>query len=172
MEETVKNNLYEYLLSLGNVDERLPECPDVADKWRVMAEAYLPDGVREFNGYPTVSLGWMMFVGMAMVQFWDEDWQRYADKNDIYEQLRDARGYDCLDEYILEDVLRLDCAERTAISALVGECASRALSILKGAGIEPGTEEAFRAYIACLHQLYLFGAAVRLKRLGYHMTAL
>ena len=28
----------------------------------------------------------------------------------------------------------------------------------------------FLAYVACLHQLYLFGVAVQLKRLGYHMT--
>ena len=32
------------------------------------------------------------------------------------------------------------------------------------------TKEAFNAYVACLHQLYLFGAAMQLKRMGYHMT--
>jgi hypothetical protein len=36
--------------------------------------------------------------------------------------------------------------------------------------IEPGTKEAFNAYVACLHQLYLMGAAMQLKRMGYHMT--
>ena len=30
--------------------------------------------------------------------------------------------------------------------------------------------EAFNAYVACLHQLYLMGAAMQLKRMGYHMT--
>ena len=29
---------------------------------------------------------------------------------------------------------------------------------------------AFNAYVSCLQQLYLFGAAVQLKRMGYHMT--
>ena len=28
----------------------MPECPDVADAWRKIAEAYLPDGIREFSG--------------------------------------------------------------------------------------------------------------------------
>ena len=32
------------------------------------------------------------------------------------------------------------------------------------------TKEAFNGYVACLHQLYLFGAAMQLKRMGYHMT--
>ena len=36
-------------------------------------------------------------------------------------------------------------------------------------GFEPGTEAAFRGYVACLHQLYLMGAAVQLRRMGYHM---
>ena len=31
-------------------------------------------------------------------------------------------------------------------------------------------KEAFNGYVACLHQLYLFGAAMQLKRMGYHMT--
>ena len=31
-------------------------------------------------------------------------------------------------------------------------------------------KEAFNGYVACLHQLYLFGAAIQLKRMGYHMT--
>ena len=36
--------------------------------------------------------------------------------------------------------------------------------------IEPGTKAAFDAYVSCLHQLYLFGAAMQLKRMSYHMT--
>ena len=172
MEEVIRKDLYEYLCSMDFVDERIPECPDVEDKWREIAEAYLPDGVREFANYPTVSLGWMMFVGMAMAQFWDEDWTRCSAEVNLYERLRDARGYDCMDEYILEDVLRLDSEGANILSDLVGKCASRTLSLLRSAGIEPGTEDAFRVYVVCLHQLYLFGAAVRLKGLGYHMTAL
>jgi hypothetical protein len=35
---------------------------------------------------------------------------------------------------------------------------------------QPGTEEAFDAYVSCLYQLYLFGAAMQLNRMGYHMT--
>ena len=31
-------------------------------------------------------------------------------------------------------------------------------------------KEAFNRYVACIHQLYLMGAAMQLKRIGYHMT--
>lgn len=45
MENGVKEDLYKYLRSVGELDERIPECPDVADAWRKIAEAYLPDGI-------------------------------------------------------------------------------------------------------------------------------
>ena len=66
-EEQLRKDLHQFLLSMKEIDERLPECPDVEEKWEEIANA--------FNGY-----------------------------------------------------------------------------------------------VACLHQLYLFGAAMQLKRMGYHMT--
>lgn len=170
MEEKIKQDLHQYLQTHGKVDERLPECPDIEEKWQSIAKAYLPDGIREFNAYPTVSLGWMMFIGMAMAKFWDEDWQKYANVPNIYEQLRNQRGFDCMDEYILEDVLHMKDKGLEGLYNLVAECASRTNNMLHHAHLEPGTSEAFKAYVACLHQLYLMGAAVQLKRMGYHMT--
>ena len=107
------------------IDERLPECTDIEDKWQTLAEAYLPDGIREFNNYPTVSLGWMMFIGMATAKFWDKDWDKYNAVPDLYNQIRNQRGYDCLDEYILEDVLHMKANASDKLSQLVAECASR-----------------------------------------------
>jgi hypothetical protein len=40
---------------MKEVDERMPECPDVEDKWEEIAKAYIPDGIREFQDYPTFS---------------------------------------------------------------------------------------------------------------------
>lgn len=170
MEETIKEDLRQYLLGRGKVDERMPECPDVEAKWTEMAQAYMPDGIREFNAYPTVSLGWMMFIGMAMAKYWDEDWSKYAATGDLYSRMRAQRGFDCLDEYILEDVLHMKGDGLKELNDLVAECASRTYNRLLHAHLEPGTREAFDGYVACLHQLYLAGMAVQLKRMGYHMT--
>ena len=67
-------------------------------------------------------------------------------------------------------MLLLDGEDYTSLEKLVGECASRVHSALMRQRIEPGTKEAFHAYVACLHQLYLMGAAMQLNRMGYHMT--
>ena len=77
-----------------------------------------------------------------------------------------------MDEYIREDVLLLKGDSYTATEKLVGECASRVYNALLHQRIEPGTKEAFNAYVACLHQLYLMGAYIQLKRMGYQMTAI
>ena len=126
-EEKLHNDLFQYLLSMKEVDQHMPECPDVEEKWEEIAKAYIPDGIREFQDYPSASLGWMMYIGM--------------------------QG----DDY-------------TMLEKVVGECASRVYNALMRQHIEPGTKAAFEAFVACLHQLYLFGAAMQLKRMGYHMT--
>ena len=168
--EKLLADLHRYLVGRGEVDERLPECPDVEDKWPAIAEAYLPDGIREFADYPVASLGWMMFIGMAIARFWDKDWQHYDAVGDLYAMLRDKRGYDHLDEYILDEVLDLHGDDADARQTLVGDCAERAKRALFALDIEPGTVEAFKGYVACLQCLYQMGMAVQLKAMGYHMT--
>ena len=168
-EELLHNDLNQYLTGLKEMDEHLPECPDVDDKWAEIAEAYIPDGIREFQNYPSASLGWMMYIGMAVAKMWDTEWQIYSHIENLYAYLRDKRGYDAMDEYIREDVLRLRGSDYDALEKLVGECASRVNNALTHQHFEPGTREAFNGYVTCLHQLYLFGAAVQLKRMGYRM---
>lgn len=171
-EDIIKKDLHLYLMSIDEVDERLPECPDVENKWEEIAKAYLPDGIREFQDYPTVSLGWMMYVGMAVAKMWDTEWDIYSKIEDLYAYIRDKRGYDCMDDYIREEVLYLKGTDFDLIQKITGECASRTYNSLMRQHFEPGTKEAFYGYLACLHQLYLMGIAVQLKRMGYHMTKL
>lgn len=169
-ENKLSKDLHQYLIAMGKVDERMPECPDVEEKWEPIAQSYLVDGIREFADYPTVSLGWMMYIGMAVAKFWDAEWEIYSKIEDLYLYIRDKRGYDCMDEYVREEVLLLEGDDYDALEKLVGECASRVHNALLHQHLEPGTKEAFNGYVVCLHQLYLMGAAVQLKRMGYHMT--
>ena len=193
-EEQLHNDLHQYLTGLKEVDKRLPECPDVEGKWEEIAKAYIPDGIREFQNYPSASLGWMMYIGMAVAKMWDTEWvvmeqreqsqarldsaesrqnstngQIYSNLENIYTFMRDKRGYDAMDEYVREEVLRLRGTDYDALEKLVGECASRVNNALMHQNFEPGTKVAFDGYVTCLHQLYLFGAAMQLKRMGYHM---
>lgn len=113
-----------------------------------------------------------MFVGMALAKYWDEDWELYGKVEDHYKYLRDRIDFDHMDDYICEKVLLLDEAKHKELSAVVAECAARTFHLLIHQNLQPGTEEAFRGFIAALHQMYLMGIAIELKDLGYHMTQL
>ena len=168
-EDTIHNNLYQYLTGIGKVDRMLPECPDVEDKWVSIGNSYIPDGAREFRDYPVASLGWMMYIGMAVAKLWDDEWEIYSQIEDLYLYMRDKHGYDSLDEYICEDLLAARGEECENLAQVVSECATRVNHCMIRERFEPGTKEAFEAYVTCLRQLYLFGAAMQLKRMGYHM---
>jgi hypothetical protein len=103
---------------------------------------------------------------------WDTEWEIYSKLPNLYAYIRDKRGYDNMDEYIREEVLLLKGVDYTVLEKVVGECASRVYNALMHQRFEPGTKEAFKGYVVCLHQLYLMGAAMQLKRMGYHMTKL
>lgn len=169
-EDKVRKDLVDFLISKGALDKHVPECPDVEEKWALIVRSYVPDGAREFQDYPVVSLGWMMFMGMAMAYYWDVDWEKNAERTDYYTELRDKRGYDQLDETVTEDLLGYTGEAAAKVTDLVAECASRVYSLLNHEHLEPGTEAAFGAWLAALHQLYLAGMAMELNALGYHMT--
>ncbi len=171
-EKQVKEDLHKYLVSVGKVDRILPETPDIEEMFPAVLDAYIPDGVREFQDYPVVSLGWMMFIGMAIAKFWDVDWEKFSAMGGgkIYEGLRDEKGYDNLDDNILKEQLGYDDKEAEEVSKIVGECAARTLSALQHGNFEPGTAAAANAYLGALKALYLMGAAYELNMLGYHMT--
>lgn len=175
MIQDFKNRLLEQmhrqLQLVGELDLMLPDCPDLSDRWQQVAASYMPDGIREFSDAPMVSLGWMMYVGMGIAAVWDADWSA-ASATDVYQTMHDARGYDYLDEYVREELLHLAPAspEYAATERLVGDCAARVLNLLDHSGYEPGTPDAFRAYVACLEVLYTLGYSVQLHRMGYRMT--
>lgn len=169
-EEKVKEDLRGFLRRKGAIDEHFPECPDVEEKWSGIAREYMPDGVREFKDYPVVSLGWMMFIGMSMAYYWDTDWEKHSGCKDYYAQLRDMKGYDNMDEAVVEDVLGYEGEPAEKVTELVAECGARVLSLINHEHIEPGTDVALGCYIAALHQLYLAGMGMELCALGYHMT--
>ena len=138
-----------------------------------IGQSYMTDGIREYNtGYPSVALGWMMFIGMAVAKYWDVEWEVYGKVPDLYVYLRDRIDFDHMDDYILDKVLCLDADTRKKMNDAVAESASRTYNMMSHMCLESGTAAAMRAFTAALHQMYVMGVAVELKALGYHMTKL
>lgn len=171
-ESIFKEDLKTYLLSIKEVDDHLPEAPDIEELWAKIGESYLNDGMREFTNYPSVAFGWIMYVGMAIAKYWDEDWELYNKVEDLYVYLRDKIDFDHMDDYIREKVLLLSAEDARKLQNIVAECGERTWGKYRHQNLQPSSTEAFYAFVAGLHQMYLMGAAIQLKRMGYHMTKL
>ena len=45
-EKQLHEDLHQFLQSMKEIDARLPECPDVEEKWEQIAKSYIPDGIK------------------------------------------------------------------------------------------------------------------------------
>ncbi len=167
-ETSLTKELVKLCTGWGRLDGQLLASQDLDEKWESIAQSYLPDGIREIARYPTVSLGWMMYVGLAAAHCWDQDWTVYGGLPNLYEYLRDKRGFDWMDEYISEEVLDLEGEANDRMAELVRECATLALTQIRHEQVEPQSPMAFHIYVRSIHALYLTGISVELKRQGYH----
>lgn len=166
-----EQNLTQHLLKLATsmqlLDGQLLESPDITDKWDEVAPSYVADAVKEIVAYPTVALGWAMYLGMAIANYWDEDWNVYGNVPNLYEYVRDKRGFDYMDEVVRGDILMLKDAEYSEMEKIVQGCAQQVLDKIRFEQIEPQSPMAFHVYARSIKVLYLLGAAIELKALGY-----
>lgn len=157
----------------GLLGKQLLETDDLTALFPELTQAYLGDAVPDFEQYPLVSLGWIAFVGMAMAALWDSDWEQYGaiPAGELYQQIRDARGWDELDEYVLEEAigLRKESDEAKRYTAFLRRATEQAYSALMHERAEPSTPLAFQLYGRTLYVLYRLGIALGLNLLGYKL---
>lgn len=177
-EERLQQDLLRMLQSQSHLPQGpLPQTPDITERWHDLAPAYCADAVKEIAQYPLVALGWAMYLGMAMAKYWDDDWATYSQHPNLYVHLRDVRGFDYLDEVVRGDLYGLKDAIDpktgrngwTDCEDLVRSCSQMAHDMIRHEQIEPSTPMAFHVYARSIKVLYLIGAAVGLRKLGYKM---
>lgn len=173
-EQTLIRELLKIGTQQGRLDGQLLPSPDLDDKWESLAQPYMGDAVKEIAKYPTVALGWMMYLGMAVAHYWDIDWQVYGNIENLYEYIRDKRGFDCMDEHIRETVLGIKPAdpEYSNMEEFVRICSTLCLTHIRRENVEPQSPMAFHIYVRCIHALYLIGASIVFYKAGYKMNAM
>lgn len=168
-EQTLTRELLKVATQQNRLGGELLPSPDLDDKWEQLAESYMADAIKEIAKYPTVALGWMMYLGMAVAHYWDTDWQLYGSMDNLYEFIRDKRGFDCMDEYIREKVIGIHPAEAEYfnLEEFVRISSTLCLTHIRREGVEPQSPMAFHIYVRSIHALYIVGSSVELHRLGY-----
>ena len=169
--DTYESNLQQEMLrvctSLGMLDGELLNSEDIDQKWKEWAPEYIAEALPEVNSYPEFAIACAGYAGMAVAQWWDRDCGRRPSPS--YARLHGPRGFDDMDEYIVQNILglTLDSVEAKQIMNILLCCAQKAVDFIRHEQIEAQTVKAFHIFARTVKVMFRTGAALQLKRLGY-----
>ena len=166
-EENLQRELLKMCTSLGMLDGELLSSEDIDQKWKEWAPDYIAEALPEVNSYPEFAIACAGYAGMAVAQWWDQDWGRNHGAG--YNTLHGPRGFDDMDEHIVQNILGLSLYSPDAkqIMNILLCCAQSAVTFIQHEQIEHQTVKAFHIFARTVKVLYRIGAALQLRRLGY-----
>lgn len=166
-EQNLLMELLKLCTSHGALGGTLLASEDIDERWKEYAPAYMADSIGQINTFPAAAIAWAGYIGMAVAQWWDLDWERYA--SEPYESLHGERGFDDMDEHIVRDILGLplDSSEAEEIENIMRSCAHTAMTLIRREDTEAQTTKAFYIFARTTRVMFRIGAALRLKQLGY-----
>ena len=166
-EEKIMNELLRICTSRKMLNGTLLATDDVNGRWEALAPEYVADAVTQIADYPTVSIAWAGYIGMAVAHGWDKNWQECL--KTPYNAYYGEQGFDDMDEHIVQHVLglSLDSKQAQDIEAIIRTCAQTAVTLIRREQIEPQSPMAFHVFARAVKVMYRIGAALELKRLGY-----
>ena len=166
-EKNLRNELVRVCTIANELTGNLLRSDDIDAKWKEFAPDYMDDAMKLIADYPTVSVAWAGYMGMAIAKWWDQDWAVFGAWP--YAKLLGKRGFDDMDEHIVRDILgiRLETPEAEKIEELMRQCATTAIGFIRHENIEPQSIRAFYVYARAVKVMFEIGAALELHRLGY-----
>jgi hypothetical protein len=169
--DTYENNLLQEMLrvctSRGMLDGELLNSEDIDQKWKEWAPEYIAEALPEVNSYPEFAIACAGYAGTAVAQWWDQVWGRHHSES--YESLHGPRGFDDMDEHIVQKILglALDSTEAKQIVNILLCCAQKGVDFIRHEQIEAQTVKAFHIFARTVKVMFRIGAALQLRRLGY-----
>lgn len=167
-EEKMRIALLKTATERGHLNGKLLESDDITEYWRSIEANYMADAVPEIAQYPTVSVAWALYLGMAVAYCWDMDWQTYC--KTPYEGYYGTDGFDNMDDHIVRDILGLapDSDEAKRLVSLVQTLAQQTVDAIRHEQIEPQSKMAFYTFSRACNAMFAIGAAITLHRQGYN----
>ena len=166
-ESNLQQELLKVCTGLGMLSGELLASEDIDDKWKEWAPEYIAEALPEVNTYPEFAIACAGYAGMAAAHWWDQDWGRHHGTK--YESLHGARGFDDMDEHIVQNILgySLDSSEAKQIMNILLCCTQKAVNFIRHEQIEHQTVKAFHIFARTVKVMFKTGAALQLHRLGY-----
>lgn len=166
-EEKLRAHLLKIATERGLLDGKLLESSDISDYWKSVEADYMADAVPQVAAYPTVSVAWALYLDMAVAHLWDGDWEKH--RTMAYKDFYGSDGFDNMDDHIVNDILGmpLGSAEAKALISAVQTLAQATVDMIRREQIQPQSKMAFFAFSRACTSMFMIGAAMQLKQLGY-----
>ena len=166
-EAKLEEDLLRLCTSYKMLNGTLLSSDDIDAHWQTLAPEYMADAVPQIADYPTVSVAWAAYLGLAVAYGWDTDWKQCLETP--YTSYYGADGFDDMDEHIVYDLLGLlrDGYEAEQLEKVIRHCGECTVSAIRHEHIEPQSTMAFHVFSRACKVMFRIGAALELKRLGY-----
>ena len=143
------------------------EVEELAQMWHKCAPDYMADAVPQIADYPLAAIAWAAYFGAGAAVLWDK--QAIKEEENTYIRLRDARGFDEMDEYVA--YLMLDNGVKQAdidrVEDALRSAAQSAETAIRKEGIEPQSVMAFHIFARVVKVFFALGASAALYLMGY-----
>lgn len=168
LEEKMQNELLRLATSRNMLKGVLLATEDIDEQWKILAPEYMADAVPQIAHYPTVSVAWAAYLGMAVAYGWDAAWETYLKLP--YQSYYGEQGFDDMDEHIVRDLLRVPLDSKTAkeLEETIRQCGEKAVDLIRYEQVPPQSELAFHVFARACKSMFRIGAAIQLKRMGYN----
>ncbi|MFI3258937.1 MAG: hypothetical protein R3Y16_02445 [Rikenellaceae bacterium] len=168
-EEQLLSALLKQMTQAGVLEGQLLAAEELDEKWITSAPEYMAAAVPQIAQYPSVAIAWAAYVGIGAAVLWDTDWDSYADEEDLYLLLSKPRGFDQMDEYVLQGLLGYALGGKDAerVEDLLRNAAHLAQTMIRKEEVEPQSVLAFHIFARTAKTFYRLGVAVGLRLQGY-----
>ncbi|MBR4995827.1 MAG: hypothetical protein IKY82_07175 [Alistipes sp.] len=167
--EKLSDTLVKQCTADGMLDGKMLLVEELNDKWRTSAPEYMVAAVPQIAEYPSAAIAWACYVGMGAAVLWDKSWGDYKDTEDWYTLMAKPRGFDALDEYVVECLVgyKLDSEENNKLETTIRKCAHTAQTMIRKEGIEPQSVMAFHLFAKVVKVFFELGVSLELRHRGY-----
>ncbi|MBQ5663157.1 MAG: hypothetical protein IIV19_01865 [Bacteroidaceae bacterium] len=168
-EEKLREELVLLCTSYSMLDGNLLATMDIEERWNDFAPEYVADAIKEVASYPTVSVAWAAFIGLAVAHYWDANLELF--KNAKYSSFYGENGFDDMDEFIMYKILKFSPEDRVAkdFEETIRRCAEKTVNMIRHEQVEPQSPMAFHIFARSIKIMYRVGVALELRRLGYKL---
>ena len=166
--ETLEQRIKEaILLPVPELGGQFMLVDDITDQWERLQQEYIADAVTQIADYPEVSVAWAAYLGLAVAEGWERDWELF--QQTPYTAFYGQQGFDDMDDNILMNHLglALDSPEAQQYVNLFRTCARIATTSIRREQIPPQSPLAYHCFVSVCKLMFCLGASIRLKHLGY-----